>query len=408
MSWSLRERAINPEHAKEILTTVLPENPDRPCEITLWNGEKLEFGKGGPKLSIVIKDPKVFEELLVEPSLAFGEGYINGDLEINGNLGDVMEWFYKNAAEERLSPFQKARVCWIQLKRRATISQTKKDVQSHYDKGNDFYKLWLDKGMNYSCAFFRSEDEDLEQAQLNKIHRSLKKLRLKPGQRLLDIGCGWGSLIMEAAKRYGVRAVGLTLSENQFELGNKRIKDAGLEDQAEIRLQDYREMSEKEFKSFDRIISIGMFEHVGKENIPVFFDHCSRLLKDDGIMLLHTIGRTKPKEMDVWILKYIFPGTYLPSLGELVETAEDKGFDFVDLENLRRHYDLTLGNWAKRFEEHVDTIRSLYDEKFVRMWRFYLYGCQMAFRYNPLFVFQLLFTLGRRNDMPLVREELYT
>ncbi len=398
---------MNPEQAKKILTTVLPQEPEKSCIITLWNGDELRFGSGRPDFAISIKTQKVFEELLVEPSIALGEGYINGDIEIKGNLGQAMEWFYKNAAEDRLTPFQKARVCWLHLKKRATIKQTKKDVQSHYDKGNEFYQLWLDKGMNYSCAFFTREDEELEQAQLNKIHRSLKKLLLRPGQRLLDIGCGWGSLLIEAAKKYGVKGVGLTLSRGQFELGSRRIKEAGLSDQVEIRLQDYREMDDREYKTYDRIVSIGMFEHVGKENIPVFFERCSRLLKDKGILLLHTIGRTKPKEMDVWITKYIFPGTYLPALGELVETAEDTGFDFVDLENLRRHYDLTLGNWARRFERHAQTIRQLYGKRFVRMWRFYLYGCQMAFRYNPLFVFQLLFTLGRRNDMPLVREELY-
>ncbi len=399
---------MNPEQAKKILRTILPKNPERSCVITLWNGEQLEFGEGVPNFAIFIKTPRIFEDLLVEPSLALGEGYINGDIEIKGNLGQVMEWFYQNAAEDKLTPFQKARVCWLHLKKRATIKQTKKDVQSHYDKGNDFYRLWLDDGMNYSCAFFTAEDERLEQAQLNKINRSLKKLVLKPGQRLLDIGCGWGSLILEAAKRYGIRAVGLTLSEKQYELGRQRIKEQGLGERVEIRLQDYREMDESEYKTFDRIVSIGMFEHVGKENIPVFFERCSRLLKDKGILLLHTIGRTKPKEMDVWITKYIFPGTYLPALGELVETAEDTGFDFVDLENLRRHYDLTLGNWARRFERHAEAIKQLYGESFVRMWRFYLYGCQMAFRYNPLYVFQLLFTLGRRDDMPLVREELYT
>ncbi len=398
---------MNPGQAKKILTNILPEGPEKSCTITLWNGEQLKFGDGPPQFQIRIKSPNIFEELLVEPSLALGEGYMQGDIEIIGNLGDAMEWFYKNAAEERLTPFQKARVCWLHLKKRATIKQTRKDVQAHYDKGNDFYRLWLDKGMNYSCAFFTSEDESLEQAQLNKINRSLKKLRLRAGQRLWDIGCGWGSLVMEAARKYKVKAVGLTLSQNQFELGNQRIRDEGLEDQVEIRLQDYREMDESEYKGFDRIISIGMFEHVGKENISVFFERCSRLLKDKGIMLLHTIGRTKPMEMDAWITKYIFPGTYLPALGELVEAAEDTGLDFVDLENLRRHYDLTLGNWAKRFEEHADKVKQLYDEKFVKMWRFYLYGSQMSFRYNPLFVFQLLFTLGRRNDLPLVREELY-
>ena len=397
---------MKPQQAQQILSTIFSEDSPVPCKITLWGGQAIHFGTGEPKFNLCITDPETFESMLTQPSMTFGEAYVNGKIKVEGNLADVLEWIYQNQAEEKLNAAQKARICWLHLKKKAGIRQARRDVQYHYDRGNSFYRLWLDRGMNYSCAFFSREDEDLETAQINKIHRSLRKLRLKPGQRLLDIGCGWASVIIEAARTYGVKAVGLTLSKKQYELGRKRIQEAGLSDMAEVRLQDYREMAREECGRFDRIISIGMFEHVGRENIPVFFKKASELIREKGILLLHTIGRPRYEEMDPWITKHIFPGTYLPSVGEILEEAQLRRFDFADLENLRQHYDRTLGIWAERFEKNLERIRELTDEKFIRMWRFYLYGCQMAFRHGNMHVFQLLFSAGRRNDWPLVREEL--
>ena len=400
---------MTPQHAAKILRNLFPANPEPTGSITLWNGEQLIFGRGAPKFDILFKNAQTFEDILSQPSLGFGEGYIKGSIEITGHLGDALEWLYKYNAGDKLTPIQKARICWLQLKKKATPSQSRADVRFHYDKGNDFYRIWLDRGMNYSCAFFTREDEELQEAQLNKIHRSLKKLRLRSGHRLLDIGCGWGSPLIEAVKTFGAdKAIGLTLSKNQFELGNKRIKEAGIADRAEIRLQDYREIPKQEFGAYDRILSIGMFEHVGEENIDIFFKTAAKLLRKQGIFLLHTIGRTRKLEMDPWITKYIFPGTYLPSLGELAAKAQKKGFDLVDVENLRPHYDRTLGHWARRFEDNIDRIRLYMDEQQQRMWLFYLYGCQMGFRYNPVHVFQLLYSKERRHDWPLVREMLYT
>jgi len=208
---------MTPQHAAKILRNLFPENTDSTGSITLWNGEQLIFGKGRPKFDILIKDAAVFENILSEPSLGFGEGYVDGAIEITGHLGDALEWLYRHGAGDKLTPMQKARICWLQLKKKATLSQSRADVRFHYDKGNDFYKIWLDKGMNYSCAFFTREDEGLEEAQVNKIHRSLKKLRLQPGHRILDIGCGWGSPLIEAVRSFGAgKAVGLTLSKNQY------------------------------------------------------------------------------------------------------------------------------------------------------------------------------------------------
>jgi len=400
---------MTPEHAAKILINIFPDNPLSAGSITLWNGDRICFGDGSANFSIIIKDAQTFEDILSQPSLGFGEGYVNGSIDISGHLGDALAWLYQNDIDNRLTPIQKARICWLHLKKKASLSQSRADIRFHYDKGNDFYRIWLDRGMNYSCAFFTREDEGLEEAQLNKIHRSLKKLRLKPGHKFLDIGCGWGSPLIEAVKTFGVRrAVGLTLSKNQYELGNQRIKEAGLSGKVEIRLQDYREVLDDEFGTYDRILSIGMFEHVGRENTEIFFKTASRLLKNKGIFLLHTIGRTRKESMDPWITKYIFPGTYLPSLGELVGKAQKKGFDLVDVENMRQHYDRTLGHWAARFEENIDRIAKYMDGREQRMWLFYLYGCQMGFRYNPMHVFQMLYSKGRRHDWPLVREDLYT
>ncbi len=389
--------------AKTLVASLFDGEKRYPCTIKFWDDTELSFGGSEPAFKLKFNTPESFEALLTDMSLGFGEAYTKGDIEVEGDISRLLEWAYKSDLQSRLSMGQKARLCWINFKKKATVKQTKKDVQAHYDRGNDFYKLWLDKRMVYSCAYFKKPDDSLEKAQLQKINHTLRKMRIKKGQRLLDIGCGWGALLIEAVRNYGVKAVGLTLSERQFELGNKRIKDAGLSDMAEIRLEDYRELPESEDKAYDRVVSIGMFEHVGKENIPVFFKKMGRLLRPKGILLLHTIGRLKPEAMDPWLSKYIFPGTYVPALGEIFDTAEKCGFDFADLEDLRQHYDRTLGEWAKRFEANIDQIREMMGDEFVRMWRLYLYGTQMSFRHNPLHVFQLLYSLGRRNDWPLVR-----
>ena len=400
---------MTPERAADILTNLFPEQPASPGSITLWNDQQLNFGQGQAPFTIHIKDSDTFAEILCQPSLGFGEGYARGDIEIRGDFTAALEWIYRHELDNRLTPAQKMRICWLQFKKKSGLKQSRRDVQFHYDKGNDFYRLWLDRGMNYSCAFFTRPDEKLEQAQVNKIHRSLKKLRLRPGQTLLDIGCGWGSSLIEAVKTFGAgRAIGLTLSKNQYELGNARIRKAGCADRAEICLKDYRQMGKKEQGRYDRILSIGMFEHVGREQIDTFFKVTATLLKDKGIFLLHTIGRSRKQAMDPWITKYIFPGTYLPSLGELSAKAQKRGFDLVDVENLRQHYDRTLGHWAARFEANLDEVRRYMNEQEIRMWRFYLVGCQMGFRYNPLHVFQVLYSRGRRHDWPLVREELYS
>jgi len=403
--------AVDIQKALDMISSIFGSD-DVPvsAKIELWEeGKGVLIGKGAPQFTIKFQDPKAFEALLADPGLGFGENYMKGLIQVEGDLDALLKLFYFYDLSGKLSVKQKAKIGWINIKQKfgQGLKQTKKDVQYHYDKGNDFYKLWLDKGLNYSCAFFKSEDDDLETAQLNKIHHILNKLRLKSGQRLLDIGCGWGSLVIEAAKKYGVLAVGLTLSKQQYELANERIKEEGLQGRVEVRLEDYRETSQKEKGIYDRIVSVGMFEHVGRENIPIFFEETKKLLKDKGIMVLHTIGRMQPEELDTWLKKYIFPGGYIPALGEVVEAADSYGFDFVDVEDFRIHYARTLSHWIERFENNIDKIKEMMGEEFVRMWRLYLYGSRASFSYGPMHVFQFLYSLGRRYDWPLYRKWFY-
>jgi cyclopropane-fatty-acyl-phospholipid synthase len=392
--------------AKNLLADIIGPQPVVPCQIHLWDGSELSFGKP-PAFRLEFRSEAALDSLLADPSMGFGEAYVKGDIEVEGDFGAAMALAYQQDLFSRLSPVQKAHICWLNIKRRTSLHQARRDVQSHYDRGNAFYQLWLDKGLNYSCAYFRKPDDSLEKAQEQKIAYILHKVRLRPGQRLLDIGCGWGSLVLEAARAYDARAVGITLSKQQCKLARERITEAGFEKRVEIRLADYRELRAEKEGAFDRIVSVGMFEHVGRENILTFFQKVSELLRPKGLLLLHTIGRVKPEPMDLWIRTYIFPGTYLPAVGQLLEASEDAGFDFLDFEDLRQHYDRTLEYWAERFEAHLAEVRDMMGDAFVRMWRLYLNGCQMAFRHGQLRVFQLLSSLGRRDDWPLTRHWLY-
>ncbi len=390
-----------------LMDSLLGDNPPVPCKVRFWDGTEKDYGASAPEFLVHFRTPEAFNAMLADPSLGFGQAYVSGDIEVEGNLGGLLALSYQLDLFSGLSIRQKARLCWLGIRGRRSLKQARKDIETHYDRGNEFYKLWLDEGMNYSCAYFKDPGDSLEDAQTRKIAHSLHKLCLAPGQRLLDIGCGWGGLLVHAVRHYDVHAVGLTLSVNQCEYAREKVRECGLEDRIEIRLQDYRELKKREHGTYDRIVSIGMFEHVGRENIPLFFRKCKSLLKPKGLLLLHTICRIAPQPTDEWIKAYIFPGGYIPALGEVTEAAEKEGFDFLDLEDLRPHYDLTLGHWIRRFEAKVRKIEKMMGRRFVRMWRLYLNGSQMAFRHGPMHVFQLLYARDRLSDWPLTREWFY-
>lgn len=368
-----------------------------------WDGTSEKFGEEEVSFKIIFNKPLNKKAILDDGSLAFGEAYMNGDIDFQGNIQKIIESIYKN----KQSFLNEHKFLNKLLKLKGTsIKKQKEDISYHYDLGNDFYSLWLDKSMTYSCAYFKREDCSLEEAQDSKLEYILKKLNLKEGQRLLDIGCGWGALIIKAAKEYKVHATGITLSKEQYEKAIQRIKDENLEDLVEVRLMDYRDLPKLKIK-FDRIVSVGMLEHVGHANIPIYIDTIGDILKEEGVMLLHCITGLNESDTNAWIKKYIFPGGYIPSVREIVSLLPKKDFHLVDVESLRLHYSKTLEHWAANFEANLDKVREKFDEKFIRMWRLYLNSCAASFHYGVVDIHQFLFTKGLNNEISMTREYLY-
>lgn len=373
---------------------------DRPFTLKFGDGEELVIGEGNPEFSIIINNFPTAKELLDDASLALGEAFMNKDIDFEGDYQEIVESMMRRKGSfVTESKFMKA----LGKFKGKNKKENKEGIAQHYDIGNDFYSLWLDPTMSYSCAYFKNENEPLFDAQMNKIYHTLTKLNLKEGETLLDIGCGWGYLVIEAAKKYGVKAVGITLSEEQYKKGNERIKEAGLEGQVEIKLMDYLDL-EKSGLEFDKIVSIGMAEHVGSANLPVYFNNIDAVLKPGGLLLLHNITNIKEVVGNKWITTYIFPGGYVPTLREEIYLAAEHGFSTVDVESLRRHYMKTLMHWADNFEAHLEEESKMFDERFLRMWKLYLTSCAAAFHYSGLDIHQMLFSKGVNNDIPWTRE----
>lgn len=371
---------------------------DRNPFLVRFEGNEYHIGTGEPLFTVDLKKAIPVTRLLTSTSLALGEAYMDGDLEIEGNLYQALDYF--------LSQMEGFSVDEHALKKLMFPSTEKKnqakEVTSHYDIGNDFYKFWLDETLSYSCGYFRNEDDTLYQAQKNKVDHILKKLYLKEGMSLLDIGCGWGYLLIEAAKTYKIKGTGITLSEEQYRECQKRIAEEGLEDYVTVKLMDYRDLPKSELM-FDRVVSVGMVEHVGRGNYQLFIDCVSKVLKDGGLFLLHFISSLKEQPGDPWIKKYIFPGGTIPSLRELLASMAEDQFHTLDVENLRLHYNKTLLHWSENFNEHTDEIRSMFDERFVRMWNLYLASCAATFHNGIIDLHQVLATKGVNNELPMVR-----
>ena len=374
------------------------------------NLKKYIIGKPKKENPIILKllDKKLHYKLLFYPDLYFGEAYSDGLLRIeNGTLSDFLDIFLKSVGRSQINIFSKLlnslRGSYRFFTNYNFVKKSKKNIAHHYDISESLYEFFLDPKRQYSCAYFKDENDSLEEAQNNKIDHIIKKLNLKPNQRVLDIGSGWGSLAIEIAKKTQCEIVGITLSENQLEYSNKKAKDMNLENQVEFRLIDYRQMDEK----FDRIVSVGMFEHVGRKFYKKYFKQLSNLLNDDGVALIHTIGSVNPpRDPQPWITKYIFPGGYTPSLSELADPIEKSGLIISDLEVLRLHYSLTLRHWKERFLSKKDKILEMFDEKFFRIWEFYLTGCEMGFKWGGQVVFQFQLTKELKST-PITRNYIY-
>lgn len=375
--------------------------------VEFWDGSEEQYGQGSPFFKVIIRDSAYAGRLLKNPTLAFGEAYVDGAMELEGDLNDVFRLLYLNKSVlEKLNIINAGQKVASAL-RRGSITKQKEEVRHHYDLGNDFFALWLDPTMSYSCAYFHSPNDTLEQAQLQKIDHILKKLELKPGETLLDIGSGWGWLLIRAAQQYGVRATGITVSKEQHEKTKQRISELQLTHLAEVLLMDYRELA-KTGRKFNKLVSVGMFEHVGRAHLKDYMASVRDLLEPGGLSLLHTITHTIEGEPNPWIKKYIFPGGYIPSLRETLWLLPDYDFHPLDLECLRMHYALTLDRWAEAYEKNISLVEGRYGERFGRMWRLYLRSCAASFRYSGLSIHQILFSKGLNNDLPLTREHIYT
>ena len=370
--------------------------------VKFWDGDEVKVGENEPLFKIILKKPIPKKDILTSTTLAFGEAYMNGDLEVEGDFSLMLNTVLKYK-DKFTTDFKGLPKIFSNL---TSTKKQKEEVTYHYDIGNDFYKLWLDDTLSYSCAYFKNENESLGEAQLNKIHHLLKKLNLREGITLLDIGCGWGALLIEAAKLYKIKGLGITLSEEQFKAFKERIEKENLQDYLQVKLMDYREL-EKSGLLFDRVVSVGMLEHVGRSNYDLFMKCVSKVLKKEGVFVLHYISGLYESEGDAWIKKYIFPGGVIPTLREIISLSADYKFYTVDVESLRMHYYKTLIKWDENFEKNTDKVREMFDEKFVRMWRMYLYSCAACFYTGVIDLHQIVFTKGVNNSLPLTREYLY-
>jgi cyclopropane-fatty-acyl-phospholipid synthase len=362
-------------------------------------------GKPGPSATMQLTDPRLYYKLFLNPELTAGEAYMDGRLLFPGSsLREFLTLFSVNRLSLGSYPLQKAlrRVSKALrgFQQANPVSKAQQNVAHHYDIGNAFYRLFLDSGMQYSCAYFLDDGESLEQAQRNKLRLLAAKLDLRPGLKILDIGSGWGGLALYLAALERIEVLGVTLSKEQHELSNARARQAGLGDRVRFELRDYRDLDRR----FDRIVSVGMFEHVGVRHYGEFFAKVNDLMAEDGLMVLHSIGHMSPPgTASPWLRKYIFPGAYSPALSEVFTAVEQNSLWVTDLEFLRLHYAKTLAHWCRRFEANRAQVEAMYDARFCRMWEFYLVSAEMMFRTGSQLVFHMQLT-KKRDAAPIVRD----
>ncbi|MEE8150474.1 MAG: cyclopropane-fatty-acyl-phospholipid synthase family protein [Nitrosomonadaceae bacterium] len=373
--------------------------------LKLPGGEVHHFGDHGPHITWVMRDKKTLIKIVKNWEFQLGETYIAGDWDVeDGSLYDLMSILRYNFQILKLPFLFRLLLVFGKFFRQWNhLIASRENVAHHYDLDRELFSLCLDKNQIYSCAYFKNDAVNLEQAQLAKCHHIARKLLLEPGQSVLDIGCGWGSFALFLAQHFDVNVTGLTLSEEQHEIACKRASELGLAGKVDFKLADYREHDRK----YDRIVSIGMFEHVGQENFSTYFDKVESCLKDQGVALIHTIARTgQPRKTNPWIEKYIFPGGYLPSLSQISSSVESTELEMTDIEVLSGHYERTLAIWRQSFLEHRHKFEQMKDERFCRMWEFYLTSSEASFRHTRLTVIQMQLA-KQREIIPLTRDYMY-
>ncbi len=389
---------------KRLAHCIRQEEPDARFVFNFWDGDRIAFGDQ-PAVALTLKSERSARRILADGFLGFGESYMMGDLDVEGDLSELMRLGFAAGLDQK-APSLPARIRLLPswLKARCSVRRAPRNIEHHYDLGDDFYALYLDSTMTYSCAYFRNCSDTLEEAQRNKYEHVARKLMLQPGDLLVDIGCGWGGMLIHAAQNHGIQGLGVTLSRRQYEYANRKIEELGLHHQIEVALKDFREISGQ----YDKLVSIGMFEHVGKKCIPDFMEKASQLLVPEGMGLLHTIGKELESPMDPWITRYIFPGGYLPSLSEVAHQMGKARLSILDVENLRLHYARTLDHWIRNFDQHNERVKKSFGEPFMRMWRLYLHVSSAAFKFGELRVYQFLFTNGLSSQPPITRDHIYS
>ena len=370
-------------------------------EIALWDGVVVG-DHHAPRGRIALRTPRGLRRLLLNPGVGFGEAYMAGELDVEGDLIDVLTAL--NQGLSRVTPPRPDSI-WTRWRPwpKQTLRQSQATVEHHYNIGNDFYQLWLDPQLVYTCAYYEHAEATLEAAQTAKLDYVCRKLRLKPGERVAEAGCGWGALALHMARHYGVTVQAWNLSREQLDFARQRAAREGLSDRVQFLEDDYRRITGQ----FDVFVSVGMLEHVGPTNYRNLGRLMDRVLTPTGRGLIHTIGRNYERRLDAWTLKYIFPGASAPSLRQMMELFESSGFSVVDVENLRLHYARTCADWLARYEPHLDLVRTRYGETFARMWRLYLAASSAAFLNGDLQLFQVVFQRAADNRQPWTRADWY-
>lgn len=391
---------------RAMVRSLLSALGDPAVTVRLWDGERVTTSGRDPVGEVTLTSPDVLRRLVLHQDIGFGESYSAGALLIEGDLVEILialDIARESAAKQRRLMTSLPKLV-SRRPRINTLEGSKANIHHHYDIGNEFYELWLDDQMQYTCAYFARQDYSLEQAQNAKMEHVCRKLQLKPGQTVVEAGCGWGGLARYMAANHGVNVKAYNISREQVKYARDRAKAEGLADHVEYIEDDYRAINGQ----FDVFVSVGMLEHVGTANYEALGAVIDGCLKENGRGLIHTIGRNRPMLMNAWIEKRIFPGAYPPTLREMMDIFESGNFSVLDVENLRLHYATTLRHWLARFEQHQQTARQLFDEEFIRAWRLYLSGSISAFVTSSLQLFQVAFARGEDNSVPWTREHLYT
>jgi len=398
-------RANGNVHAleKELLRKTLDLIGFLPVCFVLWDGQEVAPSKAPPVARILVRDRDALLRLIANPDLQFGEMYSAGRIEVEGSLLEVVEALYRARSNTAPGGLRQALLNWVNRPRPNDLLHARENIHHHYDIGNDFYRLWLDEQMIYTCAYFPNIAATLEQAQIAKMDHVCRKLELKPGDRVVEAGCGWGALALHMARHYGAEVRAYNIAKEQLTYARERARREGLDTRVEYIEGDFREIAAE----CDAFVSVGMLEHVGVGHYHALGAVIDRCLAANGRGLIHSIGLNRPARLNPWIERHIFPGAQPPSLGEMMRIFEPANFSILDVENLRLHYARTLEHWLRRFETSVPQVTRMLGESFVRSWRLYLSGSLAAFASGELQLFQVVFARAGDNDIPWTRDYLY-